>query len=111
MKTFFPIEVTRPDAGGPLWAPGKILNNAFVETGETPSHDYEVIRRRCDQLNEAPRNAPTRKAGDLFDALLLATTDADKLREFARSLAGRMDNDSIEDLFAKELWAFDKALE
>lgn len=108
MTKFYPIKVTRNDAGGPLWAPGYQLNGMEVENGEVPSHDHGVIHRRCNELNGVPvKTQKKRSASDLFDALLQSTSDADKLRKFAQSLAGRMDNESIEDLFGEELRALD----
>lgn len=45
-------EVTRPDAGGPLYAPVRIVNNEFVEHGLTPSHSREVMEKAVAQLNK-----------------------------------------------------------
>lgn len=43
-------KVTRPDAGGPLYAP---VDGEGTEHGHTPSHDEAAIRRLCAQLNGA----------------------------------------------------------
>jgi hypothetical protein len=42
-------------------------------------------------------------AGEWLEAKLTETTDADELRSFARSLASKLDNDSIQDLFQTEM--------
>jgi len=45
---WYPSEVTRPDAGGKLYAPVK---TSGVESGHTPSYDRKAIKKLCDQLN------------------------------------------------------------
>lgn len=83
MSKFYPIPVTRPDAGGPLWAVGTVVDNQFVEGDGIPSHSWDVIKQRCDQLNSG---APL-----LFEALSAislterdtASSDHEKVRSMA----------------------------
>lgn len=44
-------EVKRPDAGGTLYAPVRIVNNEDVEHGITPSYDREAVARFVAELN------------------------------------------------------------
>jgi hypothetical protein len=43
--------VTRPDAGGSLYAPVRIVNNRQVEHGITPSYDECAVQRAVGRLN------------------------------------------------------------
>lgn len=56
---YIPILVERSNAGGQLWSVGYVDNHRFVEKGEIPSHSYELIEKRCTQLNLAPSNILT----------------------------------------------------
>lgn len=47
-RIFKPRRVTRPDAGGTLWAP---VDQHGHEHGMTPSYDGDAIGRECDRLN------------------------------------------------------------
>lgn len=47
-RVFRPSEVKREDSGGQLWAP---VDQHRTESGDTPSYDFEAIRRRCEELN------------------------------------------------------------
>lgn len=44
--------VTRPDAGGTLYAPVRIVNNKEVEHGVEPSYDREAVARFVRDLNK-----------------------------------------------------------
>lgn len=48
---WYAVQVTRPDAGGDLWAPVRYVDNVPVESGDTPSYDRAAIERRCEELN------------------------------------------------------------
>jgi hypothetical protein len=51
-RIFRPGIVTRPDAGGRLWAP---VDQHGYESGVTPSYNAEAIDAECVRLNQ--RNA------------------------------------------------------
>ena len=51
MRNWHVAQVTRPDAGGKLYAPVRIVDNQVIEHGITPSHSEEVMRRVVDWLN------------------------------------------------------------
>jgi biotin operon repressor len=53
---YYAVQVTRPDAGGDLWAPVRYVDNEPVESGDTPSYDRAAVERRCEELNAG---APT----------------------------------------------------
>jgi hypothetical protein len=48
IRRFQAGRVTRPDAGGNLWAPVDQFGN---ESGDVPSYDDAAVSRRCDDLN------------------------------------------------------------
>jgi hypothetical protein len=49
-RIFAAIKVTRPDAGGDLYAP---VDQFGVESGDTPSYDVTAVASRCIELNKS----------------------------------------------------------
>lgn len=61
MNKYHPVLVTRSDAGGDLYAPVQVIDNVDHESGDTPSYDYEAVKRRCDELNRLLEEREKRK--------------------------------------------------